>query len=495
MQSESIHWIDSSLVSTTEQASELVSDSDQPWICFCLPTIWRQMDFNILLSELRHAHIVHSGLLFSTIDPLKDIQAVTLNWNFLFPDRKVPSYSWMATPHFVAFGREAYKQVGGFDPKFEWSCAVADFSYRLQRAGGVTKYVSWLEALPNEECFPSVSHRDVLRFASRHLGRYHARLLWMVFVARFRFVAFPETYAPPKAGENLNVMVLGTPHRNVTDYTAIIPTVLRYDYITRSIDSLLSNAYPPAEIIVVDQSPVALRQNKVYEPYIQKGVLRVFYLDEPGQSVSRNLAIRESKTEWLLFFEDDTEAWPELIREHRYLLEHSLADVSTGVSLAPWKDNSYIPEKLRKYHISDILATGNSFMRRDTAWSVGGLNLAFDRGPGADDDFGRRLFLSGKLIIYNFKAIQTHHKAPRGGMRVHGAWWRNTSAIFGAYPPPTQMFVIRCYYERRFWLSHILLFYLRTKSGGPLRVLLDFILLPIKLIRSWRESSRLLRRP
>ncbi|MCX7638611.1 MAG: hypothetical protein N2044_12265, partial [Cyclobacteriaceae bacterium] len=120
---------------------------------------------------------------------------------------------------------------------------------------------------------------------------------------------------------------------------------------------------------------------------------------------------------------------------------------------------------------------------------------AFNKGPGADDDFGRRLFLAGKLIVFNHKAIQTHHKAPTGGMRIHGAWWRISSGLFDAFPPATQAFVIRTYYHRKFWIAQFLLFYIKAKNiTGWFSYLVMLLLSPIKLYKAIRLSSALLRK-
>lgn len=446
----------------------------------------------MLVKQLESTEVIHAGLQFNTIQPFDHLQAVTLNWNFLNPSPNSRNYSWKASPHFFAIARKDYERHCGFDSDFGWSAALAELSYRVLKGGGVTKHIPLTNIDDSDQVFPLVGVRDVIQFASRHLGWSNAWLLWVFFLMRFRFSSIPGRAYLSAPKISLRGFLSETKVRSAGDYTAIIPTILRYDYIGRSIESLLKSAYPPSEIIVVDQTPQQFRRPSVYEQYERRGFLRVFYRDEPGQSASRNLAIQEATTEWLLFFEDDTEAWPTMMEEHRYLMEHSLADVSTGVSLAPWKDESFIPEANRRYHISDILATGNCFMRRETALSVGGLHAAFDRGAGADDDFGRRLFLSGRLIVYNYKAIQTHHKASTGGMRVHGAWWRNTSRLLEPYPAVPQYFLLLKYYPRRYHGFLILSYYFwLRKRTGTLRYLALCLLSPIKILVSKRRAEKL----
>jgi GT2 family glycosyltransferase len=484
-----VSWINSFEVASTRQLTERIS-SIPGIVCLTTPDIWAGQEVNELVKYLDRVHVVHAGLHFSESKSLDNIQAVSLNWNFLSPAAASGGYSWKATPHFVSFARSTYDKVSGFDMELGWVAAVMEFCYRVQLSGGLVIGISLPEADKGSK-FESVTRKDTLRFASLHLGPNPAWLLWLYYATHLTFSSFPKRTVG-RFPVTLGGIVHNRRTRRVGPYTAIIPTLLRYDYIERSIMSLMSGVFPPTEIIVVDQTPREHRRTEIYRKHEDQGYVRTYFLDTAGQSTARNLAIQKAKTEWLLFFEDDTEAWPDMVTEHRYLMEHSFADVSTGVSLAPWKDSSYIPDRLRRYHVSDVLATGNCFMSKKTALEVGGLHPAFNRGPGADDDFGRRLFITGKLIVFNYKAIQTHHKAVAGGMRVHRTWWRNTSNLLGAYPPATQMFLIRKYYPSRMWLTQILAFYLWSrKRVGWVRFIASMLFLPLKVYKSHRLATRL----
>jgi GT2 family glycosyltransferase len=492
---QDIVWVNPHEVGDIRELNQRIFRAAGAYVCIAIPEVWQRANQRLLEDRLKNVQVVHAGLRVGGESAFEELTAVSFNWNFLAPDKDRDNYSWKATAHLVAFHTETFRAMSGLDYSFSVTASVAEFCYRVMKSGGLVQYVASLIPQPPALPVANVTRDDVVRFAQIHLSPNHARLLKAFYLFRFKPVRFPlKSTNLMQEEKGVNRIVHEKPVRVVDNYTAIIPTILRYDYIGKSIESLLIHEYPPKEIIVVDQSPAQKRQPLIYQQYIEAGLLRVFYLDEAGQSTSRNLAIQEANTEWLLFFEDDTEAWPEMMREHRYLMEHSNADVSTGVSLAPWKDQGYIPERLRKYHVSDVLATGNCFMRRDTAREVGGLHMAFNRGSGADDDFGRRLFLAGKLIIFNYKAIQTHHKAPSGGMRVHGAWWRNRSKLLEAYPPQTQAFMIRKYYHSKFWFVQFVLFYLQAKKVNSL---VGFILIllfsPVKLFKAIRSSSALLK--
>lgn len=492
MNNSLISWINPEGVSDVKLLNELICSGNDV-IVIAVPPVWQSINTDKILDKLNYVHAIHSGLYYGGSGLFEELQAVSLNWNFLSPGKCVDSFSWKATEHFIAFRKETFQSLGGFDPDFTLTASIAEFCYRIIKSGGLVQYLCPSADTRTGSTIAKTSERDVILFAARHLSKNHAFLLKFYYFITLR----PAFVSIKRFGEKRNNTVLsGIVHeqllKTVDEYTAIIPTILRYDYISRSIESLKNCEFPPREIIVVDQTPASLRKPQVYEPYVSQGMLRVFYLDEPGQCISRNLAIREARTNWLLFFEDDTEAWPGMMMEHKYMMEHSLADVSTGVSLAPWKDESYIPHRNRRYHVADVLATGNCFMKRETALEVNGLHPAFDRGPGADDDLGRRLFMAGKLIVFNYKAIQTHHKASEGGMRVHGAWWRTTSTLLGAFPPPTQLYVIQHYYPLKFRLFLIGLFFATAgKRQSKLYYLMMLLLAPIKLIRSFVELKKI----
>jgi GT2 family glycosyltransferase len=424
------------------------------------------------------------------------------NWQFL-PNHCIgPSNCWKVSADFYLIRLSVFQELNLLSDKFSsWATALSELSFRALRRGAMVKRLHGFETTSDLRS----SIMDELLFARIHLGRSNFRMLcffqymnpkrwWEMTAVLLRqpklvSASLESSLLAPLPSallyKNWNREV-GAPPR----YTAIIPTILRYDYLQKSINSLLFNAVPPDEIIVVDQTPKEKRVIGFYEQF--GGQVRVFYLDEPGQCTSRNLAIREAKNDWLLLFEDDAEAWPEMVSEHWKAIALVNADASTGVSLAPWKDVSYIPTAKRFAQLSDVFATGNCFARKRAIEEVGGLHLAFNRGSGADDDLGKRMYLSGSTIVFNPKAIETHHKAPSGGMRIHGSWWRTKTSFNKEYPPATHLFAIRKYYPLK---SQITLVIMNIIKGflleKGLRKLIFIVLLPYRFTKAVRLSSQL----
>jgi GT2 family glycosyltransferase len=299
--------------------------------------------------------------------------------------------------------------------------------------------------------------------------------------------------APAKVSlESTEVRLLANEKRQaVTSVTAVIPTLNRYDYLPKAIDSLLNQSPPPQQIIVVDQTTVEQRQLDLYVQYEDEPV-EVIFLDQAGQSLARNAALRAAKSEWILFFDDDSVAWEGLIAEHIKTIECSGAQASTGVSLAPWKNKSHIPQGFQHYHLTNVLDTGNSLVQRAAIYHVGGLDRAFDKGSGADNDLGTRLHIGGYEIVFNPQAIRTHHKALKGGLRTHGAWWRQKSETWAPFPPPTQVYTVRQFYPKTHWIALYLLFYFRARRHHSVSAMLWlWLALPWKLAQALRVANQL----
>jgi glycosyltransferase involved in cell wall biosynthesis len=447
---------------------------------------------------MQQADVVHAGLSFGSGEFFLDVQLCTFNWHFLNPSIDRSAVSWKATLDLAVLDKKLLQTIGTIDDTYESpDAALMDWVYRALQAGAKTIHEPWtLNGKPNGDLL-AISRKDEMRFVCKHFNRRAQNFYrFCQFFLHGAWLPLQQIniISQPSPSESFKLTQALTA-RKVESYGALIPTIDRYAYITKSIDSLLTLKFPPNEIIVVDQTSKDKRKPEIYEPYQNEGRVKVIYLDQAGQCTARNRGLAEIKQPWVLLFEDDSEAWPDMVDEHVDLVERSGCDVSTGVIVPPGADRNFIPEHNRRYFLSDIFTTGNAFMKTETVWEVGGLDAAFDRGPGADDDFGKRLYQAGKTIVYNYKSVETHHKAPMGGMRVHGIWWRNTSTLFGPYPPVTQSFVILKYYPRKYRFFMFLNMILKARKKYSIGSYILFIfLLPYKLSISIIRARKLIKK-
>jgi len=436
--------------------------------------------------------LVHAGLFFYETSSFQKLSLAALNWFFLFPQSDAQSTSWMASMHVLILKKGLLQKLDLGVQYNTTDLLAADLAFQVLRSGGWAAHrpdlVMNTDALPHHQ--QQIASDDLGTFILRFFGRREALL------------AFPfKTYsivnsATPKIQlrKVFDHRHLLSPEKQKTidAYSAVIPTINRYAYLKKAIYSLLQNDHPPAEVIVVDQTPEPDRIRGYYDEFSEKPV-KVFFLTTAGQSTARNHAVKQATCEWILFFDDDSEAWPDMIREHCDLLEHSQADVSTGISLAPWKDRSFIPDSINFYHIASVLDTGNCMMRKRLVEEAGWFDLAFDKGSGADDNLGKRLYLRGAKIVFNPKAIRTHHKAPMGGLRTHGAWWKNKGTYFGPFPLPTESYDFLRFYPREFY-TRLCLYRLVTsyRRSGFAMNMINTILFPVKVMASYRKAKTLL---
>jgi len=442
----------------------------------------QEMDFPTepkLPGDLENCDLLHCGLKLGAYGFVQLPLYGCLSWHFLDPDISRASCSWKATPSFCWLRPATLRALGGFDRIYSSpEMQLMDFGFRLMLAGGRTRYdPSLVPGRIANTPVVSLPLVDEFAFMLRHCGTRVAAYAalshgivnrcpiqaWRAF--KTACVLVREHPAPRSDGTIADKLRLRRPHTkpNVSGYSAIIPTLDRYDYLPKAIDSLFRQEPSPAEIIVVDQTPVQRRKPELYASYGRSN-LRVIYLDKPGQAAARNAGICAVKSQWCLLFDDDSEAWPDMVAEHIRLVAETGASVSTGASLAPTKTRENIPIMYRNPFISDVLDTGNCFVKRDVLLAVGGLDGAFDHGPGVDNDLGTRLWRKGYEILFNPLAIRTHYKAPKGGLRSHGNWWCDRSGTWAPFPPPTTIYTIRRHLPLHFHKPQYVLRFLRAKA-------------------------------
>ncbi len=490
-----------------QAALTAVENNQQPVVVLCYSQFFNHLYQQNIRAELPY-DLIHAGLKALPSENMKTPLFSNLNWHLLDPFSALESASWKATPHVCFLRPSVVRALGGFDNAYDSpTMKLMDFAHRLLRNGGRLLYCpEWLPTNLETQNQAAIQLDDELLFIRRRLGgRFSAwyaamargiakkqlkkslRAAWAAEKSTRKFVLPPRV----RLEANNTRLLAPTKRQRVTTITAVIPTLNRYEYLPQAIDSLLSQSTPPVQIVIVDQTPEEKRQPALYQKYDQQ-IVDVIYLDEAGQSLARNAAIQAAVGDWCLFFDDDSEAWDNMITAHIQAIEHSGAVAATGVSLAPWKNRDYIPEGFRHYHLANVLDTGNSLVKKSALYDVGGFDRAFDKGSGADNDLGTRLHLHGFEIIFNPQAIRTHYKATQGGLRTHGAWWRHQSARKAPFPPPTQIYTIRQYYPRPCWPALYFLFYLRAKRHHSLWGLMGlWLTLPWKLPRSLRAADRL----
>jgi glycosyltransferase involved in cell wall biosynthesis len=476
-------FIDSPAMIDWQLAGQINQQTD---LCIALSDLRGGLDITVG-DSLDRIEIIHCGVKYYPLDACDELLLASPSWTFLRPNPNISSTSWLASFHCILIRKGV---LGKLNIDTGYKCGhfiAADLTLQVLKNGGRVWYEPQLTASYDGKV-AKVPEADLKRLLLRFYGKGAFLLAFPLSIGHVLSRRSPRRLPQPSGKFDQTV---SQKRLEIGEYTAIIPTINRYAYLKKAIYSLLNNRRPPAEIIIVDQTPPNLRIHGYYDEF-HPNTVKVFFLERAGQSTARNAAIMKATREWILFFDDDSEAWEDMIDEHIWLLEHSEADVSTGVSLAPWKDRSYIPSVINYYHLSTVLDTGNCMTRKDTVEAVGMLDPAFDKGSGADDNLGKRLYLAGKRIIFNPKAIRTHYKAPMGGLREHGAWWKNKGTFFGPFPLPTESYDFLSFYPKRSYLRLCVYRLIRSfrRSNLPMN-LVNTVFFPIKVYVSYRRAMRL----
>jgi glycosyltransferase involved in cell wall biosynthesis len=439
--------------------------------------------------SFEHADVIHAGLSFYAHSAFEITASATLSWLFLNPHATIRTVSWKASAHIVWFKKGTLAKLDVTRYYANVHLKMADLAYQVMLQGGIVFNEPSLAVSRTDERPIVISRSDEIRFL-----KYNHLRQALSFVAPLQAFFSLRTKRLTRATGNFQNAFTGSIRlKHIPTYSVILPTINRYDYLDKAIKSLLENKFPPAEVIVVDQTAPKNRIANYYNQFPQD-IVKVFFLDKPGQCSARNKAVSEATHDWLLFFDDDSVAWPEMITEHIKLLEFSVATVSTGLSLAPWKDLSYISPEINFYHISPVMDTGNCMMHKESIRKVGGFDLAFDRGSGADDNLGKRLHLNGEILVLNPYAIRTHYKASTGGLRQHGAWWKNKGTLFGPLPLPTESYNLLTFYPRKFYFRMCMLkLFTSYRRTSWMHRIVNTLLFPIKLLRSYRQAQVLIR--
>ncbi len=88
------------------------------------------------------------------------------------------------------------------------------------------------------------------------------------------------------------------------EISIIIPTYNRADFVVQTVESVLKQSFSNYEIIVVNDGSTD-NTDEVLAPYLSLPNFRYFSQENSGRSTARNLGIKNSRGEWLLFLDSD----------------------------------------------------------------------------------------------------------------------------------------------------------------------------------------------
>tara|TARA_R110001583_G_scaffold104877_1_gene252293 strand:+ start:134 stop:1462 length:1329 start_codon:yes stop_codon:yes gene_type:complete len=376
-----------------------------------------------------------------------------------------------------------------------------DLSWQAIQKG----YIVTSETLAFNKKIPLI---DEYRFVRKYFNSF-----WVYYILILRLLSFcnplKELYAIFKTRkvkkENVYQQSITYPNWEIFNsnlikeqpkVSVIIPTLNRYEYLKDVLLDLEQQDYTNFEVIVVDQSEPFHKE--FYSNF--KLNIKLIHQKEKALWLARNTAIKTSKSDYLLLFDDDSRVEKDWISNHLKCLDFFKAAISSGTSISVV--GAKVPDSYAYFKISDQLDTGNVLIKRSVFKKIGLFDRQFEKQRMGDGEFGLRAHLAGYLNVSNPKAKRLHLKVETGGLRQMGSWdaMRPTN-WFAPRPIPSVVYLFISYFGRK------LTFFALLKSVPPslvpykfkgnkkmmiLSYLFSIILFPILLFqvhKSWKLAN------
>ncbi|HEX8334600.1 MAG TPA: glycosyltransferase family A protein [Segetibacter sp.] len=275
---------------------------------------------------------------------------------------------------------------------------------------------------------PSPNLKDEYRFVAKYWGVFFVCYAFIV-----RLVSLKNPFAEvPAFVKALRIKKVNI-HQNLTSTTeynnylsplvnaqpsisVIIPTLNRYEYLKDALHDLEKQTYKNFEVIIIDQSEDFKKE--FYDQFDLNIVLE--HQREKLLWTARNNAVKLSKADYLLFFDDDSRVEGDWIEQHLKSLDYFKVDISAGVSFATVGAKSSASYKYFRW--ADQFDSGNALVKRSVFQKIGLFDLQYNKMRQGDGEFGYRAFKNGVSSISNPFAYRIHLKVKDGGLREIGSW-------------------------------------------------------------------------
>nr|WP_321228498.1 glycosyltransferase family A protein [uncultured Psychroserpens sp.] len=360
--------------------------------------------------------------------------------------------------------------------------------------------------------FQKLDLEDEYRFSRKYFHQ-----AWVFYVLFIRLISFKNPYYELKAfyttrhtkrSSYLSTPILYADWNNFQSkllerqpkISIVIPTLNRYIYLKDVLIDLEKQDYTNFEVLVVDQSEPL--QENFYNSFQLD--LQVVYQEEKALWLARNTAIKQSKGDYILLFDDDSRVAANWISNHLKCLDYFQSDLSSGVSIS--KIGAEVPTNYSFFRISDQLDTGNVLIKKELFKTIGLFDRQFEKQRMGDGEYGLRSYLNGFLNISNPYAKRLHLKVDSGGLREMGSWDAfRTKKWLAPRPIPSVLYLYRSYFGKKatiralFRTVPVSIMPYQFKSNKPMMILGVFVslfLLPLvifQVFKSWRLASEKLK--
>jgi len=216
--------------------------------------------------------------------------------------------------------------------------------------------------------------------------------------------------------------------KSLRGISVVIPTYGRTDMVKDLLESLYKQEkFQEFEVIIVDSSSSPV--NSKIEDMCKSYGAKYIWNSDRRPSVNRNIGIRESKYDIILFIDSDCIATPNLLSAHyeKYKTDNIGGVVGLTKFIGPSKigyklmENTpfILPFKFALMRDEALWGpTSNISFRRDVLLQVGGFDESLPIIAGGEDvDIGWKVVDAGYTIKTNPKAVVIHRRDTWNGLK------------------------------------------------------------------------------
>ena len=353
----------------------------------------------ILKALASPGNVWHSGLLHGMGRLPGLIDFVNPTWMLnRDPSAEIEATSWRLSLRCCLIRAAVLQQLGTAQPGYETLAGASlDMGHRYARRGALPRLLPWLLPAGKSCQAAAIPFVDELRFVYYQFGSFWMR--WALMRA------FLTGYVPLRTVIKAWKNVSRSPRPKLPEpfdhgsssatadaaparVSVLIPTLERYPYLRTLLHQLRSQTIRPYEIIVVDQTSAENRDGDLPKDF-KDLPLKIIYLAQKGQCLSRNAGLNLVRGDFVLFIDDDDEVPPNLIESHLVNLNRFRADVSSGV--ANEVNAGPLPWDFTFTRASDVFPTNNTLIKLRVLEHSGLFDLAYNKLARADGDLGTRI--------------------------------------------------------------------------------------------------------
>lgn len=372
---------------------------------------------------------------YKNVFPELVYQTATFFWYLNDFEELEQCVSWRVNPNAFAVRKTVWDTLNGFDTEYKNPQMQAlDFGYNAVRnSGAVALYVKDLFATSEIEKI-NITTRDRYTFFIKNFKLDHA--LFMIYRQGLwkwkewdAFFYAKKNLKKSKLKAKVKPKVLNAIEGN-PKVSYIIPTMFRQEYTLQLLEDLSQQSYLPAQVVVVDATPINNREESLYSQKEYSFELIVKWQESKGSCRARNEAIDLCTGDYIVFGDDDIRVPSNFIENHIRFLQTNKAGACNGLDIRAdhQKQNLQdLEDKLQQLGdkrwiagCSQMFSNANSCVKSDYVKQLVGNDVNFDGGYGEDSDFGMSLSKIGVAVLHNPFSVNLHLKPPTGGYRFWG---------------------------------------------------------------------------